>query len=240
MKSITIYSVLIAASFLASCGEQKKESPVVDENVIYFDSLMRVFDNEQLVDVRTPEEYASGHIGEAVNYNWTDSTLVRKVNELDPTKPVLVYCRSGGRSASAAEYLRNHGFTQVYELEGGLAGWEAAGQAITAAEKTIPGQVTLDAYNKTIADNDVVLVDFSATWCGPCKILAPSLEELKTELAGKFILLNVDVDRDRPVADFMNIQAMPTLILYKKGEVQWRNEGVVPKDMVAEKINSVQ
>jgi thioredoxin 1 len=240
MKSIAIYSAIVVAAFFSSCGEQAKESTSSDPNVVRFDSLMQAFDNEQLVDVRTPEEYGSGHIEGASNYSWNDSTLQKNISELDPSKPVLVYCHSGKRSASAGEYLRNNGFKQVYELEGGIAGWEAAGQPITAAEKTNPGEVTLDAYNKTLADNDVVLVDFSATWCGPCKMLAPSLEELKTELAGKFVLLNVDVDRDRPVADYMNIQAMPTLVLYKKGQVQWRNEGVVPKDMVAEKINSVQ
>jgi thioredoxin 1 len=71
-------------------------------------------------------------------------------------------------------------------------------------------------------------------------MLAPSLHELESELAGKFELLKVDVDRDRPVAEYMNIAAMPTLVLYKDGEIQWRNEGLVPKELVAEKINGAQ
>lgn len=239
MKLLIVCSALIASAFLLSCGPEK-ESKVVDENVARFDSLMKAFNNEQIVDVRTPEEFAEGYISGAVNCDWNDTSFANSIKGLNPFNPVLVYCRSGKRSSEAAEYFRKNGFSQVYELEGGITGWEAAGMSVVKPEPKVAGAVSLDDYNAAIAENDVVLVDFTATWCGPCKILAPSLHELETELSGKFILLTVDVDRDRPVAEFMNIQAMPTLVLYKKGQVQWRNEGVVPKEMVAEKINSAQ
>jgi thioredoxin len=236
-------SFVLACSLVlfASCGSDEK-SGIVNSNVAQFDSLITASTNEQIVDVRTPEEFAAGHMQGAQNIDWKNSDFSINVGALDKTKPVLVYCQSGNRSQEAAEYLAKNGFTAVYELDGGYAAWESAGKAVEKAElsSNLENGVSLDQYNQFIADNKVVLVDFTATWCGPCKMLAPSLHELETEMSEKFKLIKVDVDRDRPVAEFMNIAAMPTLVLYKDGQIQWRNEGLVPKEMVAEKINSVQ
>lgn len=241
MKTIHFFFGIALVVAAASCGNDGKGS-VVSQDVKTFDSLITTLSDEQLVDVRTPEEFAGGHLIGAQNYDWNNADFAINVGALDKSKPVLVYCRSGNRSKDAADHLRSNGFTAVYELDGGIAAWEAAGKPteMEKVETVATSGVSLTQYNSVLAENDVVLVDFTATWCGPCKILAPSLHELETELSGKFVLLTVDVDRDRPVAEFMNIAAMPTLVLYKKGQVQWRNEGVVPKDMVAEKINSAQ
>jgi thioredoxin 1 len=84
-----------------------------------------------------------------------------------------------------------------------------------------------------------VLVDFSAVWCGPCRRLAPHLDELEKEMGNKFKLVRLDSDRDAQAADSMNITALPTLILYKNGKVEWRNEGYLEKEDVAEQINKV-
>lgn len=240
MKAIHLFFGI--ALIAASCGGGEKGS-VGSQDVKTFDSLITTLNDEQLIDVRTPEEYAGGHLISALNYDWNNADFAINVGALDKSKPVLVYCRSGNRSKDAADHLRSNGFTAVYELDGGISAWEAAGKPTEKEEvetTTTTNGVSLTQYNSVLAENDVVLVDFTATWCGPCKILAPSLHELESELSGKFVLLTVDVDRDRPVAEFMNIAAMPTLILYKKGQIQWRNEGVVPKDMVAEKINGAQ
>ncbi len=240
MKQVT-FLLVSSLMFFASCASDEKTG-IVDSNVAQFDSLITASNNEQILDVRTPEEFAAGHMQGAQNIDWKNSDFSINVGALDKTKPVLVYCQSGNRSQEAAEYLAKNGFTAVYELDGGYGAWESAGKPVEKAEVSndLENGVSLDQYKQFIADNKIVLVDFTATWCGPCKILAPSLHELETEIPEKFKLIKVDVDRDRPVAEFMNIAAMPTLVLYKDGQIQWRNEGLVPKDMVLEKINSVQ
>lgn len=242
MKKIVFVVQLALAFCFGSCGTASSEKSTSNKDVATFDSLISAFQDEQILDVRTPSEFAEGYLKNAQNINWNGPDFAINVGSLDKSKPVMVYCRSGRRSAEAAKYLRDNGFTSVYELEGGIEGWQAAGKSVEKAAVTASndGPVSLDQFNALIKNNKVVLVDFTATWCGPCKILAPSLHELETELAGKFVLVKVDVDRDRPVAEFMNIAAMPTLVLYKDGQIQWRNEGLVPKDMVAEKINGVQ
>jgi len=78
------------------------------------------------VDVRTKEEYQTGHIKDALNIDVKDPNFKTNINKLDKNKPVLVYCRSGKRSGDAAEILRGMGFTKIVSLEGGMLSWEEA------------------------------------------------------------------------------------------------------------------
>ena len=78
----------------------------------------------QLVDVRTQEEYTVSHLKDAQNICVTNSDFDEKVKTLDKNKPVYVYCAVGGRSATAAKLLSDMGFTEVYDLEGGITNWE--------------------------------------------------------------------------------------------------------------------
>lgn len=82
----------------------------------------------QLVDVRTPEEFAAGHLEGAVNYNFYDDDFQQKIARLDKNRPVLVYCAVGGRSGSAAGQLAGMGFTKVFDLSGGIKAWKAQGK----------------------------------------------------------------------------------------------------------------
>ncbi|NQY06297.1 MAG: rhodanese-like domain-containing protein [Flavobacteriaceae bacterium] len=80
-------------------------------------------DQVQLIDVRTPEEFESGYVKNAVNMNFYDDDFSENLDKLDKTKPVCVYCKKGGRSAKAAKQLHEKGFEEVYDLDGGITNW---------------------------------------------------------------------------------------------------------------------
>lgn len=84
------------------------------------------------------------------------------------------------------------------------------------------------SFNELINGDTPVLVDFFATWCGPCKTQAPILEQLKSKMGGKAHIIKVDVDRNQAAAAKYQIRSVPTLMIFKKGKIVWRQSGVFP------------
>lgn len=80
-----------------------------------------------VLDVRTPDEFAAGHIEGAKNFDFLDSSFAAEVGKLDKSKPYLVHCQAGGRSAKSLEVLKKLGFSKLYHLPAGMKGWKEAG-----------------------------------------------------------------------------------------------------------------
>jgi rhodanese-related sulfurtransferase len=185
----------------------------------------------QLLDVRTAGEYKQGHLSNALQADWTNSAeFAERVKYLDKNKPLLVYCASGGRSGQAAEWLVKQGFVKVDNLTGGMIAWKQASLPFVTEEVT--RQMSAEAYAKLIRSAGVVLVDFGAEWCPPCKKMEPVLASLQKELAGKYTLVKVDGGRDTDMMKANGVNALPVFIVYKNGKETYRIQGVVEKNIL--------
>ncbi len=95
-------------------------------------------------------------------------------------------------------------------------------------------------FEQEVIHSDLpVMVDFYATWCGPCKLVAPSVEEISTEMEGKAKVVKVDVDQAKMTATRFNIMSIPTLLFFKNGKVVDQVVGAVPKDTLQEKMSKI-
>lgn len=190
----------------------------------------------QLLDVRTAGEYRSGHIKNALQADWLNKEqFTDRIKYLDKNKPLLVYCASGMRSAQAAKWLSNNGFSDVQSLKGGLIAWKLEGKPLEAAD--VKAQLSVDKYKAYTNSADVVLIDFGAEWCPPCKKMEPVLAQLQKDMPNQFSLIKVDGGIDTDVMKTMNVEALPVFIIYKKGKEVWRKQGVVELAELKEKIN---
>ncbi len=97
----------------------------------------------------------------------------------------------------------------------------------------------MEKFSEVIKSEKPVLVDFFATWCGPCKMMTPILHEVKAAMGDKVTIIKIDVDKNPEVAGQFEVQSVPTLIIFKKGTVQWRQSGVVQAKELQKIVSSI-
>lgn len=94
----------------------------------------------------------------------------------------------------------------------------------------------METFNDIISGDKPVLVDFYATWCGPCKVMTPIVDEIGKEIAAEARVLKIDVDKNQSVAAKFQIQGVPTFIIFKKGEIVWRSSGAMDKSTLLQQL----
>lgn len=95
----------------------------------------------------------------------------------------------------------------------------------------------METFNDVISTNQPVLVDFFATWCGPCKMMHPILEQLKAAFGDKLRIIKIDIDKNQAVANQFQIQSVPTMILFKDKKILWRQSGDMPLNALQDVIS---
>ena len=217
---------LLFVSFL-SVGCKGQVSNVKTIPPTAFSGKINTTPNAQILDVRTPEEYAGQHLDNTVNVNWRGSDFADKASKYDKKKPVFVYCMSGGRSKQAAAKLQELGFTTIYELQGGIIKWNAEGLAKPSTQ--IIGMCSQE-YGDLLKSDKKVLINFYAEWCAPCKKMEPFIKKMQADLADNVTIIRLNADENKTLTTEMKIDELPTLILYKNKEIIWKHSGFISEE----------
>jgi len=213
------FCTLTAALFFLACNSNAQN---VDANA--FEQKINA-GGVQVLDVRTAGEYSGSHLKNVMLADWTNKAqFEERVKYLDKNKTLLVYCAAGGRSGQAAVWLKEQGFKEVVNLQGGITAWNAAGKPVVREGGAV--ELSTAAFNATIASSGIVLVDIGAAWCPPCKKMEPILDELSKTLQGKYTLLKVDGGNDVTVMKELGAAVLPTFMVYKNGKLSWKKEGI--------------
>ncbi len=245
MKKIITIALLSSVGYWASCqnstsgaGNSQTSGTAVNATIPVADFEQKITAQQgiQLIDVRTPEEFAGGHIKNAVNIDIKGDDFDKELAKLDKSKPVMVYCLSGGRSSKAASKMKDEGFSEVYNLDGGIMSWKSAGKPVES------GSTTSKALGMSVADlehlvtkSKYVLVDFNAQWCEPCKKMMPILEALAERKKADLSLVKIDADANEALLNAKGISGIPYLELYQDGKLVWKHSGFMEeKELLAE------
>jgi thioredoxin 1 len=228
---------------MTACSNQQQAQAVtqttdwVQLSAEAFNEKLKQTKDAILLDVRTPAEFSEAHIPNAKNVDWNDVNFKTEATQLDKSKPVFVYCLSGGRSASSVEFLLANGFKEVYELEGGIMKWKAAELPLVVdPSPTAKADMTLEEFQKLLQTDKYVLVDFYATWCGPCKQMEPDLKEIAETMKDKVIVVRIDVDKHPTISQHFEVELLPTIQIYKDQKLVWEDVGYKTKKQLMNQL----
>ncbi len=225
MKKVILFFAILSVLFACSKGGDGFQS--FDAQT--FNETMKSNESKQILDVRTSDEYAIGHIEGAINADITSSEFSNAIQKLDKDKAVFVYCLSGGRSSTAAQQLKEQGFKEIINLEGGVLAWNAAQLPLTQSSVNSQSKgMSLADYQALVKSKKSIIVDFNAVWCGPCKQLAPILDDFVKQQKGKVELIKIDVDENQELAEALKIEAIPYVERYENGNLTWKKLGLFP------------
>jgi len=237
MKKNILYLIaiifLVSGATISSCQTSPGKT-VLDPTS--FDATIESTANAVVIDVRTPEEFSKGHLQNAKNIDWNGANFDKQTENIDKTKPVFVYCLSGGRSSAAAAKMRSNGFTTVYELEGGMMKWRAANLPETMDNTAAATGMTKSEFDALLQSDKIMLVDFYAEWCEPCKKMKPYLEAIAKEMPDKVTVIRIDVDENQALAKAMKIEGLPVIQIYKNKAMTWSHLGYLTKDDIEKEL----
>lgn len=217
---------------LSSCQAQTSKNIQLLEAPAFAEKIKNT-PNAQILDVRTPQEFAGDHIENAKNINWLNADFATNAATLNNTKPVFVYCKAGSRSNKAAAKLEEMGFTNIYDLQGGILKWEAAG--LSKPSDKLVG-INKQQFEALLNSDKKVLVNFFAPWCAPCKKMEPFILKMQKENSAKVVIVRLNADDNKTIMKELKVEELPTLLLYENKNLKWKSSGFVSEEDLKKQI----
>ncbi|MDF1570575.1 MAG: thioredoxin domain-containing protein [Bacteroidales bacterium] len=226
-----LYSIGMLLVAAIASGQPEKVSQ------LHSSELQSILENERvtLIDVRTPTEFANGHIEDAGQLNYYALDFKKKLLLLPKDKPVYLYCNTGYRSQRAAEILVKNGYENVYNLERGIMEWELLDLAVVVEPDARPDtkhKMESDEYFALLESERPVFIDFYAPWCGPCRQMMPMIDSLKTAYAGKIDVVKINADASKRLVKELQIGSVPYFRMFHGGEEVFTHSGLLTREKV--------
>jgi thioredoxin len=231
-----LFSTALAALLLNSCNIGQTQNTQTNLSATEFADKIKELPNATIIDVRTPDEFSKGHLVNANNYDWNGDEFEKQIAPLDKSKPIFVYCLSGGRSSSAASKMRSDGFKTVFELDGGIMKWRGANLPETTDNTVTSNGMSKMQFDALLNSDKLVLIDFYADWCAPCKKMKPYLDEISKDMVEKVVVIRINADDNQALCKELKIDALPVLQLYKNKTLTWTNTGFIDKAEVVKQL----
>ena len=217
---------------LSSCQAQTSKNIQLLEAPAFAEKIKNT-PNAQILDVRTPQEFAGDHIENAKNIHWLNADFATNAATLNNTKPVFVYCKAGSRSNKAAAKLEEMGFTNIYDLQGGILKWEAAG--LSKPSDKLVG-INRQQFEALLNSDKKVLINFFAPWCAPCKKMEPYISKMQKENSDKVVIVRLNADDNKTIMKELKVEELPTLLLYENKNLKWKSSGFVSEEDLKKQI----
>lgn len=225
---------IVMASLMSACAQPAENM----DALAFSEAIQGKGSSITLLDVRTPQENQGQRIEGSINYNVADADFESKIQALDTTKPVYVYCLSGGRSSKAAKKLKKIGFT-VFNLKGGISAWKTAGLPIIEGNRgELSPEITKEQYTEAMRSAKPTLVQFYAPWCGPCKKMKAFWPSLQSEFMETAHFIQLDFEKNEPLARSFGVTNVPWLVLYKNGKKVWEANKGTSKNELSKQIKA--
>jgi thioredoxin len=235
-KYISIIFTTVVLLFNSCTSGQSTPSDNSSVSAAEFSKKIAELPDAPLIDVRTPGEFSQSHLKNAVNYDISTNEFASQIASLDKSKPVLIYCLSGSRSTYAVSYMKSQGFKQVYELNGGMMRWRAANLPETTDKTVASTGMSKQQFDNLLVTDKLVLIDYYADWCAPCKKMKPYLDEITRDMADKVVVVRINADESRALCKELKIEAIPVLQIYKNKTLIWSNTGFIEKEAVVKQL----
>ncbi|UFH56175.1 thioredoxin domain-containing protein [Spirosoma sp. KNUC1025] len=231
MKTSRIVAILCLVLFASIILNAQDTPPSFDA---FEAKLAQAGSRAQILDARSEEEYIQNHLKGAISFSVaSEADFQKQASRLTKINPVFIYSIANGRSGQLAKKLREAGFADVTELPGGLSKWIGSGRPVVS---TVGSGWSLTDYQAQLNSEKLVLVDFGSRYCGSCKKLAPTVDELEKEQASTIKVIRVEAYENKELVKQLGITSLPTLVLYKGNKEVWKKAGVTPKSEIQASI----
>jgi thiol-disulfide isomerase/thioredoxin len=235
MKNVRLLSILILLLLLQiSLKAQNEASGSLPTFEAFEAKLAQAGSRAQILAARSEEEYLQNHLKGAISFNAdNEANFQKQAKSLNKQNPVFIYAIANGRSGVLAKKLREIGFIDVTELPGGLSKWIGSGRSV---ESTVGAGLSMADYQARLKSDKLVLVDFGSRYCGSCKKLAPTVDEVEKEHASNLKVIRIEAYENKALVSELGITLLPTLVLYKGNQAVWKKTGVTPKSEIQSRI----